>query len=278
MKTEHLFQHEAMKTTFSLRLLESNAQLVRDAALAAIAQIDAIENSLSRYIEGSDVSQINHMKTGESLFISETCYECLLLSLEASEQTGGLFDITIGKRIEHQKNNQAGSNPTLEGKLQIDPDRPAIHCIQAGREIDLGGIGKGFALDQIQTLLKDWNIPSALLSAGASTQLAYGENVWPITLEHAGKRSHIELQNTALSASGTEIQGSHIMSPRDESATYTYPRIWALNKSAAFADAYSTAALLMDADELRSLRRHTQIITPDDLQPSARPPNSEHSA
>ena len=164
--------------------------------------------------------------------------------------------------------------PPLEGKLQIDPDRPAIHCTHAGREIDLGGIGKGFALDQIKTLLKDWNIPSALLSAGASTQLAYGETVWPMTLEYAGKRSYIELQNTALSASGTEMQGSHIMSPRDENVTYTYPRIWALNKSAAFADTYSTAALLMSPQELRSLRIHTQIITPDDLQPSARQPNS----
>lgn len=273
MSEHHLFEHEAMKTVFTLRLIETDAALARDAARAAIELLDSIEQQLSRYIEGSDVWQINHMKSEQSQFISEICYDCLLLSLQASERTGGLFDSTIGKSIEHQKNAQAGTVPILTGQLQIDPKRPAIHCIQAGREIDLGGIGKGFALDRMQNCLKDWNISSALLSAGSSTQLAFGKTAWPISLEHQEKRHVINLKNQALSASGTEIQGSHIIDPRQQTFDYQYPHIWILHKSAALADAFSTAGLLMNQIELEQLKAHASVFTPDDFKPFAAPPN-----
>ena len=156
MNTPHLFEHEAMKTVFSLRIIEASVTHAREAALAAIELLDSIEQKLSRYIEGSDIWQINHLKSGEQLFISDTCHECLLLSLKASELTSGLFDVSLGHRIDHFKNEEDGPPPTETGSLHILPDRPAIHCEQAGRAIDLGGIGKGFALDQMQALLKEF--------------------------------------------------------------------------------------------------------------------------
>lgn len=210
----HHFTHEAMQTSFSLELHSSDPRRARDAAHAGIALIDAIESSLSRYIEGSDVWQINHMESGQSLFLAEVCYDCLRLALEAHTRTGGLFDITLGRQIEHRKNSLAGPPPPLDGRLMIDPDKPAIHCLEAGREIDLGGIGKGFALDRVKALLLDWGIDCALLSAGASTRLAFGDHAWSVSLPGAAEARTVELRDQALSASGTAIQGSHIVSPR----------------------------------------------------------------
>ena len=74
--------------------------------------------------------------------------------------TQGLFDITLGKQIEHQKRRSTGESPTLGGTLALDPDRPVIHCIEAGREIDLGGIGKGFALDCLKANMTECGIQS----------------------------------------------------------------------------------------------------------------------
>lgn len=206
------------------------------------------------------------------MFISEMCYECLRLAAEANEQTGGLFDITLGTLIEHQKNAVAGNAPDLAGKLSIDPERPALTCIEAGREIDLGGIGKGYALDQIKVLLEDWGIESALLAAGASTQLAFGPKTWPIELsgDH-GQQTTIELSNQALSASGIAIQGSHIVSPLEqaEPKSYTFKRAWILQPSAAMADAWSTALMLIDAEQLKAFEAPANTLyfeTPAGIQ------------
>ena len=249
----HKFDHHAMKTTFILRIVSDDAKLAQDVAHTAIVLLDEIEMTLSRYIEGSDVFRINHTETGQKLFISQTCYDCLRLAAEAHEHTGGLFDITLGTLIEHQKNKAAGSVPSLSGTLSIDPDRPAITCVTAGREIDLGGIGKGYALDQLKTLLEDWGIESALLCAGASTQLAFGSATWPIELSGDHHQQTIKLNNQALSASGISIQGSHIVSPHKRHApNYHFKRAWILQPSAALADAWSTALMLVDVEQLRT--------------------------
>ncbi len=261
----HNYTHEAMKTVFSLRLVSSDASLANSAAGACIEQIDKIEACLSRYIEGSDVWQINHMQSDQSIFISEDCHACLLQALEAGQQSYGLFDCTLGHQIEHRKQSLPGTRPEQMGQLMVDAVRPSVHCKEPGREIDLGGIGKGFALDQIRTTLHELGIQSALLSAGASTQLAFGERSWEIELTGDTSTRSIVLKNQALSASGTAIQGSHIVSPDQEQTSYPQQRIWVIHASAAKADAFSTAALLMHLEELDAFAKHTTAIFTEDL-------------
>lgn len=251
--TEQVYQHEAMKTAFSLRLRHPDKQLCNSLAQAAITTIDEIEYALSRYIEGSEIWQINHMQSGQTLLLSDLTYQCLQLALEAYVQTGGLFDITLGKQIEHNKRQPENTTPPpLQGQLMLDPERPAIHCIEAGREIDLGGIGKGFALDKIREQIATENI-DALICAGASTLLAIGQQSWPIHLRIHQSHKIIDLKNQALSASGTEIQGCHILSPRGTEDDQIHPRIWVTANTAAIADALSTATLLMSTDEIRQI-------------------------
>jgi len=262
MADVHIFTHEAMKTTFTLHLRNKQRSLAHDAAHQMFRTIDEIENALSRYRSGSDVSQINRMTSGQSLFISDTCYDCLRIALEVHVESGGLFDVTLGQQIEHRKGDLAGDVPDVKGLLMLDPDRPALHCIEAGREIDLGGIGKGFALDRIQQTLIEWGIESGLLSAGASTQLAFGEESWTINRTGVEGMPNLELQNEALSISGTSIQGSHIVSPRTfEQRSYPYERLWVIHKEAARADAWSTACLLMTSEELEENKKSIRIFT-----------------
>lgn len=253
MPTIHTFAHEAMKTTYTLRMCDSNVNEAAGVAKECFEYLDYIETKLNRYLEGSDIWQINHLQAGESLFVSEPCYECLKLALQAYQLTGGLFDITIGKQIEHVKKGASGDFPDVAGQLAIDPDRPAVHCQESGRELDLGGIGKGYALDQMKRLLQDWGVQAALLSSGASTQLSYGEHTWPIEL--CGDCSSIvfKLKNMALSASGIGIQGSHIVSPFSDTVKYLHKRVWVAHASAALADALSTALMLAEDSDLDSL-------------------------
>ena len=167
----HLFTHEAMNTTFSLRICEPDQPIAAGMARECFEQLDLLESRLSRFIDGSDVSRINTLPAGETLYLSESTHQCLLAALDAYARTGGLFDITLGSRIAHQKSGDTGVIPPLVGRLTIHPDVAAVTCETPGREIDLGGIGKGFALDQLKQLLIDWGAEGGLLAAGASSLL-----------------------------------------------------------------------------------------------------------
>lgn len=248
------FSQDAMKTTFTLRFSVDSASTAAGIAQACFEEVEYLESKLNRYLEGSDIWQINHMDAGETLFISEPCHECLKLAMRAYQETGGLFDITIGKQIEHRKTGATGKLPDPVGRIAIDPDRPAVHCLEAGRELDLGGIGKGYALDQLRKRIQEWGIDAGLLSSGASTQLSFGRHSWPIEL-CGDNGSHLyNLRDMALSASGTGVQGSHIVSPYPGSTGCLYKRIWITHDSAAMADAWSTAIMAADQSDLQDLQ------------------------
>lgn len=247
-----VFSHEAMHTTFSLRLSGGDDDLVAGVARECFDLLDRLEASLSRFIDGSDVFRINRMRAGETLYLSEPCHQCLLLAMQAYSLTGGLFDITLGARIAHRKAGLTGPPPPLAGRLVIHPDVAAITCEAPGREIDLGGIGKGFALDQMADLLLDWGVPGGLLAAGASSLLAVGPQAWPVQLTGDLEVRQFALANQALSASGTDMQGHHIVHPGGDAAAETYlsNRVWALAPTATLAEAWSTALILMSAAEV----------------------------
>jgi FAD:protein FMN transferase len=246
------FSHEAMHTTFTLRLRGVDEADARGVARQCFERIDFLENQLSRFIDGSDVSRINRLAAGETLYLGEACHQCLLLAVDAAIRTRGLFDITLGTRIEHRKSGADGPEPEVAGKLTIHPDIAAITCDEPGREIDLGGIGKGFALDQLKLLLADWGVEDALLAAGASSLLAIGPQAWPVDLTCNSGGLRIALTNQSLSASGTGIQGSHIVHPWGPDAMPAEPskRIWVAAPSAALAEVWSTALMLIEAEEI----------------------------
>lgn len=252
LEESRVYEHEAMNTTFVLRLLGMEEFAARSLAQHCFDLIDRLEGQLSRFLEASDVARINRLPKGETLYISEECHQCLLLAMNAAVQTHGLFDITLGSRIEHQKSGADGPVPELTGRLTVHPDVPAVSCEEPGRNIDLGGIGKGFALDQLRGLLNEWEPDGALLSAGASSIMACGKRPWPIQLGGSDSGVRVVLESCSLSASGTGIQGSHLVHPWGEEAMPQHPseRIWVLADSAATAEAWSTALMLVELEEI----------------------------
>ena len=156
-----------------------------------------------------------------------------------------------------------GPPPPVAGRLIIHPDIAAITCEEPGREIDLGGIGKGFALDQLKQLLVDWDAGDFLLGAGASSLLAFGPAEWPVELAGDRESSRIALRNQSLSVSGTGIQGSHIVHPAGPGAmpASACSRIWVTAATAALAEIWSTALMLVDPEEIADFIAANEDIT-----------------
>jgi len=255
MADPRFFSHEAMRTTFSLRFRGMEDDVAREVARACFQRIDEIESRLSRYIDGSDISQINTLSAGQTLYISEDCHECLLAGIDALARTGGLFDITLGRRIQHRKDGSNDPPPPDAGRLTIHPDVAAVTCEEPGRQLDLGGIGKGFALDQLKRLMNDYEVEDALACAGASSLLAIGPQPWPVDLAGHSGSLRIMLSDGSISASGTGIQGEHIVHPAGADAMPATPcdRIWVRAETAVMAEIWSTALMLLDPAELPSI-------------------------
>jgi thiamine biosynthesis lipoprotein len=240
---------DAMKTTFRIFVADSSPRVVDPAVSEAFQKLEELENLLSRYIPGSDVSRINALKSGESLFLSDDCDACLRLALEAFTLTGGLFDPCAGALVDTVKAGSKGE-VLFSGCIVLDPERPLVSCIEPGRVVDLGGIGKGFALERMAAVLALHGVEDALLTSGASTILAMGGKSWPIEIPHSTGTRRIQLCQTALGASGNTQQGVHIVDPIARCGAARHGGVWVEHTRAPFADAFSTACFVMTPEQI----------------------------
>ena len=264
------FKHNAMAATFEIFIVHRDAVYAEQAAWAAFEELDRIEGNLSRFIENSDVSRVNSLAAAQPLQLGPTAFECLQTSVEMSAQTKGAFDITIGPlydcwldkdrtpRKPSKKNLEAALKKTGNKFLVLNESDHTVALRTDGIRIDFGAVGKGYAADKIAQLLGEWGIKVALISAGQSTILPIsipaGMLGWPLTLSDPADYSRliakILLSGRAISASGLR-KGQHIINPRSGKPV-TRPGAWSMAKTAAEADALSTAFMVMSINAVRS--------------------------
>lgn len=237
----HAFRHEAMATWFELRVVGDDAGYARQAAAEAFRRIDAIEGRLSRYRESSEVSALAGLKPGERLRLHPDTLHCLGLSLELQALTGGAFDPALG-----------GGPQWEPGQLALDAQALDAICVSGRVQLDLGAIGKGFALDCAAEVLCEWGVEGALLIAGGSSILACGESPEPWVIGITSQ-ADVLLQRGSVGCSGLAVKGQHILDPRTRQPAVTPARAWALSQQAAVSDALSTAFMLLPDEEIAAV-------------------------
>jgi thiamine biosynthesis lipoprotein len=274
----HRFAHEAMATTFEILIasddtVAESAEYARQAAQAAFHEIDRLEKDLSRFIESSDISRINKLGSREPVRVSIDTFECLQLAARIHNDTGGAFDVTIGALVACWRT--AGGSPrrpsakeiaeakarTGMERVVLDAKNFTVRLKTDGVSLDLGGIGKGFALDKAAGTLREWadegwGFEAALLSGGGSSLLAMGappgKRGWTVTVggDVLDAPEEILLCDRALSGSGTRVRGRHIIDPRTGRPAGGPVRAWASSLSGAVSDALSTAFMIMSSAEV----------------------------
>jgi thiamine biosynthesis lipoprotein len=257
----HVFKHEAMATWFEIHIAGEEADFARSATTEAFRLLDHLESLLSRYREDSEVSIISRLQAGEEFTAHEDVFACLSLALELSAKTNGLFDPALGRETDRRKGLGIRGFPA-RGRLILEPAGSRIYCESGSVSLDLGAIGKGYALDRIEQLLKEWGVNQALLTAGGSSvRTIVGESVssppcWSCGLLGGGV---LWLQNAALGCSGIAVQGAHILDPRTGLPANRYARIWVIASTAAEADAFSTAFMLLSESDVLDICSRNKI-------------------
>lgn len=268
----HRFAHGAMWTSFEIYIpSDVDATLARQASREAFDELDRLEHELSRFVENSDISRIKNLHANDPLVIGIETFECLQISDRLFKDTNGAFDITVGTLINCWLDTEKGlriPGPT-EQELKIAMSKCGMDLVILDEEyltvelkadavqLDLGGIGKGYALDRMAKMLKEWGVKAALIHGGGSTYLAIdsppGKKGWPLSFNQPNNQdknlARIALVNSSLSASGLQKR-PHILNPRTGGIIKARRAAWAVAPDASTADALSTAFVVMELEEI----------------------------
>ncbi len=227
------YSHDAMATTFEIFIVHKDSDYAEQAAWAAFDELDRLEQELSRFVENSDISRLNVLPSNQSLLLGPEAFNCLRLAQQIYHETDGAFDVTIGSLMTCLLNKDKSLRSPTQEELKLAREITGLHLVlldeseftahlaREGIQVDLGGIGKGYAVDRMAALLREWGIDAALIHGGCSSILAMdgppGTKGWPLTISNPDNRKdilvRIDLKNQALSGSGLR-KGRHIIDPR----------------------------------------------------------------
>jgi thiamine biosynthesis lipoprotein len=218
---------EASKEAFkmdTIMTIKAYGPKANEAIDAAYKRIDEIEQMASTSIETSEVSKINQAAGKEYVKVHPEVIKMIKASVKYSELTNGAFDITVGPLIKlwgiGTDNRRVPSDSEISATLpfigykniSINETDSSIKLMKEGMSIDLGGIAKGFAADEVVKVFKSYGIQRAIINLGGSSVYALGEKpdgtLWSIGIQHPRKERNqgftciVRMPQQALSTSG----------------------------------------------------------------------------
>lgn len=262
-------------------------------ASSALDEGDRLEDVMTIFRPGSELSRVNREAHAAPVVVSEELFSVLWQAASLADATRGAFDITstplsqcwgflrrAGRLPGPSEIDEALSCVGMR-LLALDPDARTVHFRKPGVTLNLGSIGKGFALDRMGLLLSARGTSDALLSAGSSSILARGGRSapWRVDLRTATTGdvlARLHLVDAAVGTSGAgqqffTVDGrrlGHVIDPRTGWPAAGILSASVVTSAAAAADALATAFLIGGTD-LAGLycAEHPDvlaIVTPDD--------------
>lgn len=225
---------EAMGSRFEVFLRGKDAEHLEAVAIAVTEEFVRLDNALSRFDPRSEIARINREAGSNPVKVDRELFALLDKCERARRLTKGYFDVA-----------RAAS-------LALNEERCTVQFMNAEGKIDLGGVGKGYALDCGREIMLRYGVTSGLLQGGTSSVLAVGEDAWPIDIRHpqtpdvvAGR---IELTDRGFSCSAVRHvaqQQSDVANPLTGEFLTGNDVCVVLTKDAANAEIFSTAFLAM---------------------------------
>jgi thiamine biosynthesis lipoprotein len=241
--TRFKFREAMMGTEFRIVAYGTDETLIERAATAAMRRGREIDSLLSDYRSGSELSRLSRISGSDSCAtVSPELLQVLVHARQLSEESEGAFDVTIGplSRLWRwaMRRGQLPSDSRLQTArssvgyqhLLVDSVSRCVRLAIPEMQLDVGGIAKGFAADEMLETLSSWGFRSALIDAGGDIVVGdppMDTDNWVVdarTLDSDGHFSwqSLHVTNAAVATSGDRhrnlvangIRYSHILDPR----------------------------------------------------------------
>lgn len=282
---------DAMACEFEVILNAGQYAAGAETALDALDLVDSIEDWMSVFRDDSQISRVNQQAASQPVAVDCELFDLFALCLDLHAATEGAFDVTstpIWRVWGFAQRKGALPDPhdlaeamarTGSGLIDLDARSNTVRFLREGVELNLGAIGKGYALDRAAAMLTASGIHDFLLHGGASSLLGVGSQSrpdvaaktdsasgWPVGIVHPMRPTlrlaEIQLRDRALATSGCGAQFfrhqgrryGHILDPRTGYPAQDVLSSTVLAPSAAEADALSTAFYVMGPEKAFAFR------------------------
>ena len=264
------FTQMEMAVTVKIVLYSADADAATAAAKDAFSRVHALNGILSDYDPESELRRLcDTAGEGKAVRVSPELWKVLEHAQHVSQQSDGAFDVTVGpvvrlwRRARRQKELPSPQALRQAEELvgykfvRLDAGHQTVELLKKGMRLDLGGIAKGYAMDEALAVLQRHGITRALVEAGGDMRLGDpppGRAGWrvgipPLDDPQGEPLSYLELSRVAVSTSGdmiqyVEIAGkrySHVVDPRTGMALTDHCRVMVVGPTGMAADAITKA-------------------------------------
>jgi thiamine biosynthesis lipoprotein len=232
----------AMGSAYSVAVYGEDRTRMEEAVDAAFEEVHRLDQMLSNYKPESELSEVNRLAAERPVAVTPELFNLLSACQDYSRESEGAFDITVGPLMKiwgfykgaGRLPRRAEIHGALEhvgyGNVVLDAANRTVRFTRPGVELDPGGIGKGYAVDRMIEVLKQYGIRTALVSASGSSIYGLGappgEKGWRVQIQNPKDESksvaEVFLKDESMSTSGNyekffRAEGriySHIMDPR----------------------------------------------------------------
>ena len=285
---EKIYQYssQAMGTIVSVTIWTDNESAASKGAEAVFSQFNRIDSMMSSWVDTSELSMVNRSAGSKPVRIGEELYKVIKTAQRISKRTNGAFDITVGAykglwKFGTDKDGTIPSSDQIKERLsKVGYKRlsllPKRHVrLRADTKITLGGIAKGYAIDEAVTSLREMGLVDFIIQAGGDMYAAgrRGDRPWNLGIRNPrGPRTSTiavaPIKDMTFSTSGDYerfaiidgVRYHHLLDPKTGMPAVRSQSVTVATKSALDADAWSTALFVMGPKKGMRLVKRTKNL------------------
>lgn len=268
----------AMGTVVTLTVLHPDRSTASQMVRAAFAEMKRLESILTRHDERGLVHRLN--RDGSLAAAPPELLEVLAAARAVSERTGGAFDVTALPLLETLEQSFAtrGAPPT---RAAVDAAREKVDFrrvevagdavqLRSGARVTLDGVAKGYIVDRTRDLFRSMGAERVLVDAGgdmAATGVDTADAPWSVAIQYpegVGPAELLRLRSGSVATSGDYMRTftrdrrhHHILDPRTGRSAAGAASVSVLHASAMWADALSTAYMVLGPEAGRAIHEKT---------------------
>ena len=288
----HVAREGVMGTLIRVEAWHEDNDKGEAAVAAVIAEMHRINELMSTYREDSEISLINRQAAQSPVVVGQELYDIISRSLELSRKTEGAFDITYasaGQLYDYRESVKPSDSRLSEVVEKIDynfvtlkPNDNSVSFAVAGVRIDLGGIAKGYAVEQGVAILKSHGIESGIVTAGGDSRILGSRHgrPWNVGIRDPRDKEKVlamlPIADEAISTSGDYerffeedgVRYHHILNPSSGKSVGELRSVTVVGPDAVMTDGFSTSVFVMGVTKgltfINSLADYEAVIIDSD--------------